>query len=82
MPYKRNLAATTRELGNMLKAEHKIPTKKFVEKHSKGEFFPKEPAERSVEKHKRKIAAKMEKQSKKKGWYVHGHKNYGDVYEK
>lgn len=30
---------------------------------------------------KAKGEEKLEKASKKAGWYVHGHKNYGDVYE-
>lgn len=37
---------------------------------------------KALEKSKRRVAEKMEKRSQKTGFYVHGHKNYGDVYEK
>ncbi len=37
---------------------------------------------KALEKSKRRVAEKMEKRSKKAGFYVHGHKNLGDVYEK
>lgn len=36
----------------------------------------------STEGKKKVMAKKLEARSKKAGFYVHGHKNYGDVYEK
>lgn len=38
-------------------------------------------AAKSVRRHEESKHKRLEKRSKKAGFYVHGHKNFGDVYE-
>lgn len=64
-----------KKLGDM---EKEPASKEWFAKHAKSNALHEKKEGNKGEKKEHKLEA----QSKKAGFYVHGHKNFGDVYEK